>query len=60
MKNSYGLLAAFVGGAIVGGILGLLFAPDKGEETRKKVVDLLDKNGIKIPKDEASDIAGGI
>lgn len=52
MKNPYGILAAFIGGAIVGGVLGLLFAPESGDETRKKVVDILDKNGIKLNKSE--------
>lgn len=29
----------FLAGAAVGSILGILFAPDKGTETRKKITD---------------------
>jgi len=35
-------------GGIVGFIMGLLFAPQKGEETRKKVKESLDKGKDKI------------
>jgi gas vesicle protein len=35
--NTSKILLGFVAGAAVGGILGILFAPDKGEETRKKI-----------------------
>ena len=31
------ILAAFIGGVIVGAASGVLFAPEKGEETRRKV-----------------------
>jgi gas vesicle protein len=48
MKNTLGLLGAFVGGALVGGALGLLFAPESGEATRKKLADALEKKGIKL------------
>jgi len=56
MKNSAGIIAAFLGGAIIGGVLGILFAPESGEETRKKIVDALEKRGIKLSKDEMDDL----
>ena len=37
MKESNKIVAAAAIGLLAGGILGLLFAPDKGEETRKKI-----------------------
>ena len=60
MKNSVSIIAAFLGGAIVGGILGVLFAPESGEETRKKIVDALEKRGIKLSKDEMDDLVDEI
>jgi gas vesicle protein len=38
MSNSK-LLVGFLVGAAVGGALGILLAPDKGEETRKKILE---------------------
>jgi len=60
MKNSVSIIAAFLGGAIVGGILGVLFAPESGEETRKKIVDALEKRGVKLSKDEMDDLVDEI
>ena len=60
MKNSIGLLAAFLGGAIVGGALGVLFAPESGEETRKKIADALEKRGVKLSKTEMDDLVDEI
>ena len=39
MGNSNGgkLVSALLLGAAVGGLIGILFAPDKGSETRKKI-----------------------
>ena len=56
MKNSVGIIAAFLGGALVGGVLGLLFAPESGEETRKKIVEALEKRGIKLNETEMNDL----
>lgn len=60
MKNSVGIIAAFLGGAIVGGVLGLLFAPESGEETRKKIADALEKKGVKLSKKEMEDLVDEI
>lgn len=40
------LLAAFLGGAIVGAGAALLFAPEKGENLREQIKTLLKKYGV--------------
>ena len=39
MKNNEKILIALGAGLAVGGLLGVLFAPDKGCETRKDIAD---------------------
>lgn len=46
------LMYAFLGGAIVGCSAALLFAPEKGEDLRERIVKLLRKKGIKISDEE--------
>lgn len=42
------ILYAFLGGAIVGSAAAILFAPEKGEDVRAKICDLIKRKGIKI------------
>lgn len=59
MKNK-GVLGAFIGGAIVGAIAGILFAPEKGCDTRAKlsgtVDDFLKKHNIKLNRKDVEDL----
>ncbi len=43
MNTTGKILTAIVGGAAAGAILGILFAPAKGSETRRKIADQRDK-----------------
>lgn len=46
------ILYAFLGGAIVGCGAAILFAPEKGEELRSRIVRVLKRKGIKISDEE--------
>ena len=39
MNNAGKIAIAAAAGAAIGGILGVLFAPNKGTDTRQKIVD---------------------
>ena len=62
--KSLGYLGAFFGGALAGAVLGLLLAPEKGEETRVKITeavdDLMKKHNIKLSRKEVKDLVDDI
>ena len=62
--KSLGYLGAFFGGALAGAVLGLLLAPEKGEETRVNITDAVDdfmkKHNIKLSRKEVKDLVDDI
>ena len=64
IMKSLGYLGAFFGGAIAGAVIGLLLAPEKGEDTRTKISDTVEdfmkKHNIKLSRKEVSDLVDDI
>ena len=54
------ILAAFLGGAVVGAAAGILFAPESGEDTRSKIADALRKRGIKLSRTDMENLVDEI
>ena len=50
------LLYAFLGGALVGASAAILFAPEKGSDLRRRIKEMLKKNGIDFSDDEVEQL----
>lgn len=55
--RTFNVLATFLGGALVGVLAGVLFAPEKGTDTRTKIAEILRQKGIKLSKEDLNDLA---
>ena len=54
------ILAAFLGGAAGCASCGILFAPEKGEDTRERIIEALQKRGIRLDRKQMNDLVDDI
>ena len=53
-------LVAFLGGVAIGAATGILFAPEKGSDTREKIAEALRKRGIHLNRKEMNTLIDDI
>jgi len=66
MNSTSKILLGFIAGAAIGGALGILLAPDKGSETRRRIAERSSEIGDSIAdigesvKDKFNDVVDGV
>lgn len=59
MKN-LSIVLAVIGGAIAGAAVGLLVAPEKGEDTRREIKKFLRSKGLNLKKGQLDELVDEI